>query len=526
MAKKPQPEVPFNMLDAQYRPADLPEHAGNPLVEALPPFRQAVDIIGEFGRYPHITDDERKLPKAMRMMAVSRLNAYLEPLPCHFDVIEKIGLIVRAGYTHRNPLNDGYRKWLVSLYREAMDGKVCTVGDSTPSTAPSFALFGVSGVGKSTVIERALSFLPQILRHERHHFVQVVWMKLDCPMDGSLKQLLRGMLAKFDNMLGTSYRRSVGRSRTVDELIHDVAKIAAQHHLGVLVIDEIQNLLDASGVGQAKMLNFFVTFANEAKIPVVTVGTPRALSLLEGTFREARRVGDQGTHVWQSLFEDDEWSHFLEKLWKYQWTARIAPLTPSLKSCMYNHTQGIHALVVRLFQLTQMQAISDGIERLSEALINDVAARMFKLVAPMLEALKTGKQDAISKYEDLLNKGLTKLGQDVDHEAKLALLKEEKQSKNQSSAERLHTVSALITLGFEQGRVQEAVNSLFDTEPNLTCGTAVRMILEALDIGGGSKVGAMSKSLKEIVGSAVASGTSPAQALVSAGIIEHEVEGA
>ena len=460
MARKSLIETPTNILDAIYRPAALPEHAGNPLIEALPPFHQADELMDGFGRYPHITDDERKLPKATRMLTVSRLNAYLEPLTCHLDVVEKIGLVVRAGYTHRNPSDDAYRKSRVEFYRESMDGKICAIGASTPSTAPSFALFGVSGVGKSTAIERALSFLPQLLRHEKHHFVQVVWLKLDCPMDGSLKQLLGAILAKFDDMLGTSYRKSIGRGRTIDELILDVAKIAAQHHLGLLVIDEIQNLFDASGVGQAKMLNFFVTFANEAKIPVVTVGTTRALKLLEGTFREARRVGDHGTYIWDSLSLGAEWDFFLEGLWKYQWTAQFAPLTPALSACMHRHTQGIHALVVRLFQLAQLRAISDGTECLSEALIDDVALSKFKLVAPMLEALRTGDKKAIERYEDLLNKGLTELSEDVESAAKLALLKAQAQSRNQSSAERLHAVSALIAMGFEQDRAQEVVNSL------------------------------------------------------------------
>ena len=529
MAKKPQIEVPFNMLDAQYRPADLPEHAGNPLIEALPPFRQAGELIHEFRRYPHITDDERKLPKATRMMAVSRLNAYLEPLTCHLDVIEKIGLIVRAGYTHRNPLNDAYRKWLVSLYREAMEGKIRALGASTPSTAPSFALFGVSGVGKSTVIERALSFLPQLLRHEKHHFVQVVWLKLDCPLDGSLKQLLGAILAKLDDMLGTSYRKSIGRGRTVDELILDVAKIVAQHHLGLLVIDEIQNLLDASGIGQAKMLNFFVTFANEAKIPVVTVGTTRALGLLEGTFREARRVGDHGTYIWDALSEGEEWTHFPGEPLEISvdgagravdprqsnpaCTSIPRESTPSSSGCSSSRS---------------CKAISDGTECLSEALINDVASRMFKLVAPMLEALRKGDKKAIERYEDLLNKGLTELSEDVEREAKLSLLKEETQSRNQSSAERLHAVSALIAMGFEQDRAQEVVTSLFDAQPDLTCSVAVRSILEALEASKEPREqeATAGKSLKEIVQAAAVSGASPSQALASAGIVERDTEGA
>jgi len=149
---------------------------------------------------------------------------------------------------------------------------------------------------------------------------------------------------------------------------------------------------------------------------------------------------------------------------------------------------------------------------------------MFKLVAPMLEALRKGNKKAIKKYEDLLIKGLSKLGEDVECEAKLSLLKEQAQSRNQSSAERLHTVSALIAMGFEQDRVQEAVNSLFDSMPSLTCSAAVRMILERFDESRGSKVETTGKSLKEIVESAAASGASPVDALAAAGVIEREAK--
>jgi hypothetical protein len=507
------------ILDAEYRKAALPEHAGNPLIEALPPFKLGRELTNQFGRFPHISADERRLPDTERMMAISRLNSYLEPLPSHSDIIEKIELIVRSGYTHRNPLDESYRKSLTKLYHEAMDGKVRPIGASSPSTAPSLALFGVSGVGKTTVIERSLSLLPQVLNHKEHKFMQVVWLKLDCPMDGSLKQLLCSLLAKLDDLLGTSYLKSAGTRRTIDELILSVAKIAARHYLGVLVIDEIQNLLDASGVGQAKMLNFFVTFANEVKIPVVTVGTPRALSLLEGTFREARRVGDHGTYIWDSHSFGKEWTFFLKGLWKYQWTTSPVKLNDRLSALFYKKTQGIPALVVRLFQLSQLQAIRESRDSLTEELIAEVAEEKFKLVAPMLEALRTNNKKAIMKYEDLLEKGLKEIHTDVDREGKLAVLKEQAQKRNQGTAERMRTVSALIAMGYEQDAIQDVVTQYFETHPKSTSSAAVRAILESLE---GHKVNSSTdgkKSLKDIVQAASKSGGNAMNALSSAGLV-------
>jgi len=513
-----QPIVGPAILDAEYCTSILPEHAGNPLIEALPPFKPAQELSKHFGIFPHISDTERRLPGAARMIAISRLNAYLEPLPYHMDIIDKIGLIVRAGYVHRNPLDETVRKAQIKFYREAMKGKVRPIGTSSPSTAPSLALFGISGGGKTTVIERSLLFLPQVLNHRKHQFVQVVWLKLDCPMDGSLKQLLNSFLAKLDNLLGTSYLRSAGTRSTVDELILSAAKIAARHYLGVLVIDEIQNLLDASGVGQAKMLNFFVTFANEVKIPVVTVGTPRALSLLEGTFREARRVGDQGAHIWKA-FSGSEYEYFLRGLWEYQWTKKKVGLNNKFSELFYKLTQGIPALIVRLFQLSQLQAIRYGTESLTEKLIAEVAEDKFKLVAPMLKALRMNDKKAIMKYEDLLENGLKEINTEVDLEANLALLKEHAKKRNQISAQRVHTISALVVLGFEEGVAQKIVDQFFEKDPKSTADKAVHAILESLHEHKKSGSSASrNKSLKEIAQAAISSGDSPLKALSSAGL--------
>lgn len=515
--------LPLGVPKAIYRPADLPEHAGNPLIEALPQFHQATELFEVFGRFPKISDDERNFSPSTRMLAVLRLNDYLEPLPSQFDVIDKIGLIVRAGYAHRNPLKKGYAKEIIKFYRESMEGKIQPIYMSKPSTAPSFALIGDSGVGKSTVIERALSFLPVTILHEKHHFIQVVWMKLECPQDGSLKQLLLDLLSKLDSLLGTSYCQSSGNARniTIDRLILDVAKYSVMHHLGVLVIDEIQNLLDANGIGQEKMLNFFVTFANELKVPVVVVGTPRALGMLNTTLRAARRIGDHGTYLWGRLPCDDEWSYFLGELEKYQWTLHPVQLT-ELSSVFYEQTQGIHALIVKLFQLSQLQAIRDGSERITEELIKDVANDKFKLVAPMLDALrnpkKNGKKLVDKIFQDLFIDGINKIGIDVEREVKLVTLKEQALIKKQMSFERVRAISTLMSIGIDQDIIQQAVTSLFDAQPTMTCNYAVKTILKSFNESlTGSQIS--TGNLMEIVKTAAASGISPDTALAEAGLV-------
>jgi hypothetical protein len=381
-------------------------------------------------------------------------------MPSYVNVLEQIGLLIHSGYVHRNPIRPEFKKSLVSFYRQSMEGEIRPIETSGPSTAPSFSLFGVSGMGKSTVLERALSFYPQALEHPDHGILQLVWLKVDCPMDGSLKQLLWSIVAKIDATLGTNHTKLIGRTTTIDKLILDVAKISAQHHLGVLVVDEIQHLLAAPGIGPAKMLNFFVTFANEVKVPFVVLGTPKAELFLDKLFREARRLSDHGSTIWVRMTRDNDWDFFLKTLWKYQWLQKAEGLTPELSEAMYVQTQGISALVVRLFQLVQLQAIRSKSERITVAMINKVAKERFVLLRPALDALRSGNQERIERFEDLLAMGVTQLTQQLEPAQQIQKLK---RSEKRVADQRKRLTANLLHLGQEPKLVGLLVDKIFSS---------------------------------------------------------------
>jgi hypothetical protein len=450
-----------NIFEAAYRVADLPEERGNPLLEAIPPFKSAEDVMRNFAEYPSFRKEERVLPKASRMLAVARLNTYFEPSPSHFEIIEQIGMLIHAGYVHRNPATAEYLRSLNEFYRQNVAGTALhQLKTAGPSTAPSFSLFGVSGVGKSTVVDRFLSFYPQAISHPKHGFAQLVWLKLDCPLDGSLKQLLNLMIGKIDHILGTEHAKVIGRRATVDELLVFVAKIAAKHHLGLLVVDEIQNLLDASGVTRAKMLNFFVTLSNEVKIPFVIMGTPKAQKLLGNVFRESRRLSASTT--WDRMKFDNEWDFFLRRLNKYQWTSTAADFTKEFSEVMYDHTQGIRALVILLFQLSQLRAMRSKTEKkLTVDLIAQVAADQFSLLDGALAALRSGKKSQIEKFEDLLYTGILALHSKVSLEVRAPVFEDYGSDSRMDQISRTRMISSLVSGGCEQTLGISMADALF-----------------------------------------------------------------
>ena len=185
-----------------------------------------------------------------------------------------------------------------------------------------------------------------------------------------------------------------------------MAHIATLHGLGVLVIDEIQNLSFLKSGGAEKMLNYFTQLINTIGVPVVLIGTFKAMKLLSGSFSQARRSAGQGDLIMDRLSEGEEWNFFLESLWKYQWTASATPLKPQLNKKMYELSQGIIDIAVKLYMLAQWQAIEDGNdnERITAALLEAVSEQHMQLVKPMLKVLRRNDPEALALIDDLYPK--------------------------------------------------------------------------------------------------------------------------
>ena len=399
---------------ATYREQPVPPYRGNPLIEALPPIWTMPEVTRRLGHYPEYDEPQRDLPSEVRLHLILNTVQFFEPLPIHLDLEQRFSRLLRMGYQARNPVQQGFwhdlHQRVQSLAGPNPALSAMPSGESTPrrwrSTALGFTILGLSGVGKSTAVESILSLYPQVIYHRQYRehafsWVQLVWLKLDCPFDGSIKGLCLNFFQAVDNLLGTMYYETYAhRGRvTTDMLIPDVARVGSIHSLGVLVIDEIQNLSEARCGGASKMLNFLVELVNTIGVPVVLIGTYKALPLLRGEFRQARRGSGQGDLVWDRLAEDDIWQLFVESLWRYQYVRRVTKLTPALSHVLYDVSQGILDFAVKAYLLAQVRAITSGREAISESVIRSVAADSFRLANPVLDKLRKGDWQALAGLE-------------------------------------------------------------------------------------------------------------------------------
>lgn len=396
---------------AAYRESDEPLYRHNCYIEALPPPRTPEEIATLVGRYPVYDPKERTLPALRRLEAVYRIAKCVFPMPDFLALEQKMSRMIRNGYFARNPLASEWRRQVQAGFPSSFSSSV--EGESLPlmrSSAASIAIIGQSGVGKSTMVECILGTYPQIIVHTEYNGTpfdqhQLVWLKLECPFDGSLKGLCICFFEALDSILGTRYAAEYCGNRqksTANNLLPVMSRLSAELGIGVLVIDEIQRLNEAHSGGAQNMLNFFVELTNTFGVPVVLIGTFKAFSLFTGDFAMARRVTGQGDVIISNLQQDEYWDRFLGKLWKYQWTNVPTALSQKLNDVMYEESQGIIDIAVKLYMLAQWSVIGEEDERLTPSRIRDVARDNFHTVRPMLQALHVNDKAVLAKISDVI----------------------------------------------------------------------------------------------------------------------------
>jgi AAA domain len=415
------------IVKATYLEQKILDYQGNPLIEALPPIWSKGEVIELLQHYPDYQEAYRAWATELRLHLIRRVLKIFAVLPRHIDLEQRISCTIRTGYEARNPCApdawhniqdkiEALRSELSPQKEAGAEELLATIPfqEDPEMAATGFAFVGISGIGKTTSLKKIFARYPQVILHslyrgEDFNHVQVVWIKLECPFDGSIKGLCLNFFQALDSLLGTHYYENYGRKgrATVDEMLPKMARVSLLHSIGVLVIDEIQHLSEAKSGGARKMLNFLVQLVNTVGMPVIPVGTYKAIPILGSEFRQARRSAGQGDLFWYAMQEDDTWQLFLESLWMYQYTKTPCPLTPELSHALYDVTQGITDLAVKVYMLAQVRAITrgddEGIEEnITEALIRSVAFDSLRLANPILEALRSGNFLDLQKVDDVL----------------------------------------------------------------------------------------------------------------------------
>ncbi|MEJ6079165.1 ATP-binding protein [Vibrio sp. 1-Bac 57] len=391
---------------AEYVDPQVEDYRGQPLINALPLLNSPKDTAKALNRYPVVRDSEKILPGYIRRHAMMRiLDGFLYPTKAHLQLEQMISGMIRRGYLGRNIATTEYQRNIIDV--DSID--FLAVSRNAGNAALASSVIGCSGTGKTTAVQAILdSYQHQTIYHPEYQHTQLVWLKLDCPHDGSAKSLCINFFRAVDDAIGSDYEFLYVKAKSsAESMLGDIARVSAIHSVGILVIDEIQHLQAARSGGATKLLNFFVTLTNVIQVPVLFIGTPKALELFSPTMRSARRASQFGSLNWNRFEhlkksdEESEWDKFINRMWKLQWFNNPTPLTESMKSLFWELTQGVAHVAVSLFYLCQARAVMAGKEEISLKLVKAVFNEELSIIQPMIRALQSGRKEEIIKYADL-----------------------------------------------------------------------------------------------------------------------------
>ena len=402
-------------VPASYTPQRIPRFQGNPYIEALPPAVSDDQVFDTLMLSPDFDPEQRHWEPHERLQQLKSLGNFMVPFPRHLELARTVDSMLRESYVGRLPKTSEYMATLVKIYERQKAGETFSQSPHTAAQPESVALIGASGLGKSTTLRRWLAHYPQVIHHEGLGETQVTYLYVDMRSSGnSVKALVISIIQQLDRLLpahgyARMYLKDVSRTSS-DALMMDAARLMHIHRVGLLVCDEVQNLVNHAK-GAQQVMTELVTMCNEMKSAILFVGTLKATKILGVDLRQARRATG-GLSIWDRLPRYDapprngepaasDWAEFVSVLWRFQWVRTPLGLNDDILDLVYDCTQGILDLAIKLFAIAQARAIIDGSDRLTPELLKLVYEEHFSLLHPIIEALATNDMRALSAYEDV-----------------------------------------------------------------------------------------------------------------------------
>jgi hypothetical protein len=358
------------------------------------------------------------IPMHERPYAIEAVRSFSVPDEASVALARALDRMLRSACMARHPASPATARLLYSSYDAALPGEQQPRG---------MFVQGLSGVGKTTALQRSLSRYPQCYEHrEFPAFVgglrQLVWLHIDVPATGKLKDLATSLIfataAALD--LDSDYidRVMAGR-RTGTELFRAWSQLAKAHFLGVLVLDEAQNIFRLTALNERKspksdhlrvaedaLLKELLLFINSSQVAVVLSGTPDAAALLSRRMSIAQRLTSYGYHELDPFSGPDDIAfkaHFLPALLRFQFAEPRLGNSEELRTLLYQATAGIRRLIRMIWESAHVIAARQE-EQLDLPHIKSAINQSGGTIQPAVRALLSGDPVRLREYEDLLRR--------------------------------------------------------------------------------------------------------------------------
>lgn len=384
------------------------------------------------------------LPRNVATMARSvRLHHLLSVLDLHIPSEEEgrlqrtIDILTRQALVNRDPT--AAPTWILisgeDEDEDSEEGEETMAMPGRPSSkAMAAAVTGCAGDGKTSSILISFQCFPgQVIRHSKFPklmgaLYQIGWISIDAPGSGRAEDLAENLMLETDAVLANAiegyeprFAETLARTtRNGSKMLTEWRKVASSHFLGLLHIDEIQNLFKlltlkqrrkkkagqpaerALSIADDRTLKWILALINRWGISVLFSGTPDGIGALTARLATTQRLAVGGFHHLLPFPgpADDAYQQFIQTLSQYQWT--VGKLKPEdLYEPIFRFTAGVRRLIIALW----IGAHRIAFERKEDELrVTDFAQAAVTLLGPTqagVQALLSRSPDRFELFEDL-----------------------------------------------------------------------------------------------------------------------------
>lgn len=399
-------------------------YEGNVLAAGLGPIQSPAGILRAHTCLPPTPSGAEDAPTHVRLHFLMRLlDLHIPPL-VERQLSETTSLILREGYRYRDPTSA--HTWSL------VGGQGYRLGKRPPG-AFAACVSGIPGVGKTRACQNSLACYPQLLEHE--HFpglegslLQVTWQSVEVPPTGRAGDLARALMESWDTSTG-GYRFEswLMKAHMKDSMraLDEWRQVASSHFLGVLHLDEIQNLFKIANLNRRRYrkgtselpelsivedrtLRWILQLTNTAHIPLLVSGTPDGVGALSKRLGTLQRVNAFGYHEFSPIAfvpgQDPPGGPLMGALSRYQYVKQPLAIDDEAARRILQLAAGVPRILIALWIAAHRVVFDRGKDALEIEDFEKAADTWLSPLRPAVAAIRSGDSLKLAGYHDLLPK--------------------------------------------------------------------------------------------------------------------------
>lgn len=375
---------------------------------------------------PPIPTDIADVPRHERLLHLLDVRDFHFPPKPEIQLQQTVYSMAWQTYKHKDPMSPS--TWA------AIGGESKHQGMILPSPIAA-SVEGLSGVGKTQACLRSLRCFPsQTVRHTTFPMLvgehqQIVWLSVEVPPSGKSADLARALMQAWKQATGSErFEGWLKRERMYDGMraLDEWRQVAVSHFLGILHLDEVQNLFKLSSLQRRRtargtdvpelsivedqLLRWLLYLTNSGQLALLFSGTPDGIGALTKRLSTLQRINVGGYHAIEPIRYDPAKplaGTFLGQLGLYQYVKHPLAMDGKLAELIMDLTAGIQRVVIALWVAAHRVALERKDDTLKLEDFTVAAATWLKPLTPAITALRKGDAARLARYEDLIPRDTT-----------------------------------------------------------------------------------------------------------------------